>query len=69
MFLKAAGWIANTVDLGPVVQSIVSLTSLFTVVAKLFLDTLILLMQKCEIAKATHIFFSKKNQCICHISR
>ena len=42
-----------TDDLGPAVQSIISLTSLlmtnlYTVVAKVFSNTLIFLLQKCE---------------------
>ena len=46
---------------GPVVQSSVCLTSLLmtnvvTVVAKVFSNTLIFLLQKCE---TTHILFSK----------
>ena len=54
-------------ELGPVVQSIVSLisllvTNMLTVIAKVFSNTLIAI-------KATYIFFSKKYQFICHISR
>ena len=49
--------------LGPIVQSIVSLTSLLmtnslTVVGKAFSNTLIFLLQKCD-AKAAHIFSAK----------
>ena len=60
---------------GPGVQSIVSLTNLLminslTVVAKIFSNTLIFLLQKYEkllhCKSYTH-FFSKKYQCICHI--
>ena len=36
------------------------MTNSLTVVAKVFLNTLIFLLQKCE-AKATHIFFQQKN--------
>ena len=49
----------------PVVQSIVSLSSFLminslTVVAKVFSNTLIFLLKKCEYnAKATHIFSAK----------
>ena len=44
---------ADTVILGPVVQSVISLTSLLmtnslTVVAKVFSNTLIFVLQKCE---------------------
>ena len=41
-------------DQGPVVQS-----NSLTVVAKVFSNTLIFLLQKYEYAKATHIFFCK----------
>ena len=62
---------------GSVVQSIVSLASLLmtnslTVVAKIFSDTLIFLLQKCELllqCKSYSHFSAKKYQCICHISR
>ena len=54
-----------TMHLGPVVQSIISLTSLLminllAVVAQVFSNTLIFLLQKCECnAKATHILQQK----------
>ena len=57
----------NFVILGPVVQSIVSLTSslrgqLVKCFTTLLLNTLISLLKK--IAKASHIFFNKKYGCI-----
>ena len=43
---------------------------LFTVIAKVFSNTLVFLLQNKSNAKATHIFFfSQKYQCICHHSR
>ena len=51
--------------LGPVVQSIVNLmsslmTNSLTVVAKVFSNTSIFLLQKCELQKLLAFFFSKK---------
>ena len=62
---------------GPVVQSIVSLTSslmtnLLPVVAKVLSDALIFYCKHVRSfynAKVYSHFFSKKYQCICHISR
>ena len=47
------------------------MTNLLTVEAKVFSNTLIFLLQKCEKllqqCKSCSHFFNKKSQCICHI--
>ena len=57
-------------NLGPVVQSIISLTSLLvvkmlTVLVSKISNSQVFLLKKCANAKATHIFFSKNISIYC----